>query len=329
MKGSYTIRIHNRRVTFTLEIERNLTILCGNSATGKTTLVNYVAYYEDLGPKSGVSIESPRPCITLRGSEWQEKLQRNHGCFVFLDEGNSFIHSKDFAQAIQKTDHYYIIITRANLFQLPYSVHSILELRKTTSRFNHTYNHTHPRYDFIPQFDSKKHQLDYYLTEGSNSGYEFFSFLADRESIRCLSSNGKDHILSVLRNEEGQRGLIIADGAAFGASMASVYQYLQMHPKEIILYLPESFEWLILSSGVLQDKETREILSKPENYIESHDYFSWERFFTHLLEEKTRGTIAQYTKRKLNPYYLDDKNVEKIVLRMAGKEDGLANRETN
>ena len=138
MKGSYTIRIHNRRVTFTLEIERNLTILCGNSATGKTTLVNYVAYYEDLGLKSGVSIESPRPCITLRGSEWQEKLQRNHGCFVFLDEGNSFIHSKDFAQAIQKTDHYYIIITRANLFQLPYSVHSILELRKTTSRFNHT-----------------------------------------------------------------------------------------------------------------------------------------------------------------------------------------------
>lgn len=111
--------------------------------------------------------------------------------------------------------------------------------------------------------------------------------------------------------------------------MASVYQYLQMHPKEIILYLPESFGWLVLSSGVLQDKETREILSQPENYIESHDYFSWERFFTHLPEEKTRGTIAQYTKRKLNPYYLDDKNVEKIVLRMAGKEDGLANRETN
>lgn len=31
----------------------------------------------------------------------------------------------------------------------------------------------------------------------------------------------------------------------------------------IKLYLPESFEWIILSSGLLEDKEIKEILEKP------------------------------------------------------------------
>lgn len=46
------------------------------------------------------------------------------------------------------------------------------------------------------------------------------------------------------------------------------------------MYLPESFEWMILNAGVVQEKEIMEILKEPEKYIESQKYFSWERFFT-------------------------------------------------
>ena len=49
----------------------------------------------------------------------------------------------------------------------------------------------------------------------------------------------------------------MADGAAFGANMAEVYRFFQMHPEEVVLYLPESFEWLILASDVLNDPEIR------------------------------------------------------------------------
>ena len=38
--------------------------------------------------------------------------------------------------------------------------------------------------------------------------------------------------------------------------------------RNIKLYLPESFEWIILSSGLLEDKEVKAILEAPENYIE-------------------------------------------------------------
>lgn len=60
----------------------------------------------------------------------------------------------------------------------------------------------------------------------------------------------------------------------------------------IILYLPESFEWLILSSGILKDADVKLILSSPENFIDSKLYFSWERFFTSLLIEKNERQPA-------------------------------------
>ena len=82
------------------------------------------------------------------------------------------------------------------------------------------------------------------------------------------------------------------------------------------MYLPESFEWMILNAGVVQEKEIMEILKEPEKYIESQKYFSWERFFTDLLVKKSRGTYLQYNKRSLNKAYLQEKIKNKIVNNM-------------
>lgn len=49
MRGSYKVTIQNNRVQFKLTINRNLTIIQGNSATGKTTLLDMVAAHEELG----------------------------------------------------------------------------------------------------------------------------------------------------------------------------------------------------------------------------------------------------------------------------------------
>ena len=39
MKGIVNVRVSNARISFELRLERNITILSGDSATGKTTLV--------------------------------------------------------------------------------------------------------------------------------------------------------------------------------------------------------------------------------------------------------------------------------------------------
>ena len=48
---------------------------------------------------------------------------------VFIDEGNEFIKTVEFADEIQKTDNYYVIMTRESLPALPYSVEEIYGIR--------------------------------------------------------------------------------------------------------------------------------------------------------------------------------------------------------
>ena len=86
--------------------------------------------------------------------------------------------------------------------------------------------------------------------------------------------------------------------------------------KNIVLYLPESFEWLILSAGVLKNAAMEKILKNPSEYVESRNYFSWERFFTALLIEETKGTYLAYFKRNLNPVYLNESIKTAILSQM-------------
>jgi len=50
---------------------------------------------------------------------------------LFIDEGNRFVHSKEFAKAIQKTDNYYVIVTREGVESLPHSVEEIYGRRES------------------------------------------------------------------------------------------------------------------------------------------------------------------------------------------------------
>ena len=91
---------------------------------------------------------------------------------------------------------------------------------------------------------------------------------------------------------------------------------LSMKMANILLYLPESFEWLILDSGLIPGKNLKGILSEPEQYIESREYFSWERFFTRLLIHETEDTYFKYQKNRLNPVYLHEKSKQSILSAM-------------
>lgn len=61
---------------------------------------------------------------------------------------------------------------------------------------------------------------------------------------------------------------MIADGAAFGSEIEKVLEVIGQR-EQMALYLPESFEWLILESDVLNDKDIRVMSEKWGDYIES------------------------------------------------------------
>jgi hypothetical protein len=296
-------------------------VIRGDSATGKTTLIEMVREYYENGAESGIKLNCERQCAVLSGNKWEQNLAFLKESIVFIDEGNKFVLTDEFASLIQRTDNYYVIVTRDGIPSLPYSIEEIYgiqssgkygTLRQTYHEFYHLYPAENLTGEVLPNI---------VIVEDSNSGYQFFRNALGNTEIECISAGGKSNIfLKVVERLETlsySQILVIADGAAFGAEMEKMIRLIKEH-REINLYLPESFEWLILSSSVLERNELAEILANPADHIESQKYFSWEQFFTFLLTDRTKGTYLKYSKKKLNISYLNKKVKEKILKTIEG-----------
>jgi hypothetical protein len=319
MKGMHHIVIQNKRIRFAFSIKRNITIIRGDSATGKTTLFSMIEEYGNLGKDSGVQIQCDKACVALSGKYWQETLENIHDSIVFVDEDSRFLKTKDFAKRIRNSNNYYVLITRENLPALPYSVEEIygihcsgkyMDTRQVYNLFYKIYSETNPGKILIKSL----------ITEDSQAGFTFFSQVSKTRGICCESAGGKSNILGILQekllDKEQKETLVIADGAAFGPEMAHISQLLRGNVN-IKLYLPESFEWLLLYADIFNKPFIRKKLEEAENYIESEKYFSWERYFTDLLMEETKDSPYPYDKSNLKDFYLQDKIVQKVLEAMA------------
>ena len=233
MKGKYKVIVRNNKLHYEFEIKRNITIIQGDSSTGKTTLINMLRQAENLGESSGVDVLSNVPCRILEGVSWKLILQNTVGTIFFIDEENAFINTEEFAAEVRGSDNYFVLVTRENLYNLTYSVEEIYGLY-ASGRYQNT---------------KKIYQ-----------------------------------------------------------QMYRIYSDIQELPIK-----PESFEWIVLKSGLIDDREIRKILETPELFIDGKKYFSWERFFTNLLIEKTKNSYLQYRKSAINKTYLHSKNKEKIL----------------
>ena len=311
MKGAHRIIVESKKIRYDFTIKRNITILTGDSGSGKTLLIDFIRDYRRYGTDSGIVVSCDLPCRTLDSEDWERQLEGISGSIIFIDEGSRFLASKKFAELALKSDNYFVLATREKLPMLPYSVREIYGFRES-GKFHEAkqkYNEIYNLYGEISETDGINPHL--VITEDSNSGYEFFNELCRQKNISCISANGKSNILKVLKNTEAtaQKILVIADGAALGSEMREIMRYLDS-AENAALYAPESFEWLLLSTNAIPDVNVSAILQKPENYIESEKYASWEQFFTKLLSEQTQGNpIWSYSKRKLARSYLSSRIV--------------------
>lgn len=309
MKGKHTITIYSRRLRYKFTLKRNITIVKGNSATGKTTLVEMVREYEENGENSGITLNCDKECRVIGGRAWKAVLSTIHDSIVFIDEDNAFLPTNEFASAVRESDNYYVIITREGLPNLPYSVTEIYGIRESGkyASLSQTYNEMYRIYGY-PAFDDSE-KPDVLIVEDSDAGYEFYQ---KNTTCKVISAHGKSNVFStLLQNQSGKR-FIIADGAAFGSEMDRVIKEMKREGN-VQIFLPESFEWLILRSGLIDGKYVKQILENPEEYIESRKYFSWERFFTALLIEQTKDTYLRYNKSKLNSAYCQKNIADKIL----------------
>ncbi|MCI8447638.1 MAG: translation initiation factor 2 [Eubacterium sp.] len=322
MKGRYHIIVQNKRIRYEFEIKRNITILRGDSATGKTTLYDMVALASRNHGSSGIEIHCEKKCRTLEAPDWKFLLPSLHDYIIFIDEGSTFIKSTTFASMAKKSDNYFVIITREDLPNLPYSVNEIYGIH-SSGKYHNTkriYNEFYEIYSAESilgkmksgQTEPIKFKPDKIIVEDSNSGYEFFLHVCQKAGITCQSSGGKSKIKDLLDKSDQNHILIIADGASIGPEINELFLFMQSHPNTKC-YLPESFEWLILKSGLIDGNAVSNILDHPQDFIESQEYFSWERFFTAVLVKYTQNTYLSYSKYQLNNSYLHDRPKKAIL----------------
>ena len=322
MRGKHRVIVQNKRIRYDFEIKRNITIIRGDSATGKTTLVDMVREYFENGSSSAIILDCDKQCTVLAGRTWKAQLSMMYDSIVFIDEGNDFVTSREFASAIQKTDNYYVIVTREGLPALPYSIDEIYGIRNSGKygTLKRTYNEFYNLYQLADYRQATRPVK--LVTEDSNSGFQFFQSVCKKTgSIACISAHGKSNIFNAVINSSGEDTLVIADGAAFGSEMDKLMQVVKSYPN-IKLYLPESFEWLVLKSGLLPDGNTSKFLEHPWEQIESSEYFSWARYFTALLIQYTQDTYLKYSKKQLNPVYMQEKSINKILAVVKGIDLG-------
>lgn len=310
MKGKVSFEISNNQIFFELLIERNITVITGDSGTGKTKLFNLVKNYSLYRKNSGITLKCKKNIDYLDKGNWESKIKELDDSIIFIDEGADFVKTYEFAKLISSSSNYYVIISRESLPQIPYSVDAVKKIVKNNRKpiFEKLYTD-------ISVKDISDFNYDLILVEDSKSGLQFFENASKVFGVICKTTNGKTGILNVLEENKDKKVLVVADAAALGSEIKALMKYKSLHENMVELFLPECFEWLILKSDIFKgNKEIRAILRDPVKNIECSLYFSWERYFAELLSETTKDIPnLQYKKNKLAKGYKLKENTKKIL----------------
>lgn len=323
MKGKHTFVVSNRFIKYEFSIKRNITIIQGDSATGKTTLLNMLEAYSVEKDNSGIQVVSDVPVFVYRAigaASWKDTLQLNEGSVVFIEEEYDFVSSKEFAEYLESSDSYYVIVTREDLENLPYSVEEIYTIKEsgkygTTSQVYNVFENVYIKDDYNVSTHRDSDEVNFVITEDSKAGFQFWNGLCDTERLKCISAYGKSNVVRCLRENRHEKSMIIVDGAAFGSQMRRLSKYIEQSSHNgCIAFLPESFEWLLMKSGVVQNiSGLQDLLDNTYEYVDSKEYMSWERYYTALIVRETEGKPYHYNKNSLNDYYTGDKVIRKVV----------------
>lgn len=318
MTGGFKFELKSKRLQYEILIKRKITKIIGESAIGKTELIRVLEDAENIYSKIDIqckykysilnnnifkeivrsNINRIRTKITNPNStefakELRNLLKQYDNTLFFADESFSLVFTDDFSLFCKFTDSFFVLINRAGLSNLPYSYTDIYNIRTSGK-----YHWLEPVYN-QEQFN-KFIENSAIITEDSNSGFDFFN----RFYYNVKPAGGKNNIIPLVENVT-ETTVIVADGAAFGSEIEILTNRIKKMQVNILLFLPESFEYLILMSDIFKDTEIQKNLQEPVSLI-SGLFFSWEHFFTYAIKEYTKRYPCHYSKHKLNRCYLED-----------------------
>lgn len=314
MKGKYSFTVSSRKLEYHFEIQRNITVIKGNSGTGKTTLLNMLYEYSIRGRQSGFKVQTSADYYVYLSDmpqiSWEERLGKLKNTIIFIEENNGFVFSKQFAEYVRTSGNYFVIVARRPLKALAYSTNEIYEIKCEDGQSDLTKKYHY--FENIYRNDVHiGNGIDIVITEDSNSGKEFFEKVFESKSV--YSADGNSNVEKAIREIKDQNTVAIVDGAAFGAFIEECVNVANIKKHVVYIWTPESFEYLLLRAGVVKVPDLEEVMERTYDFIDSAEYLSWERYYTSLIEMNTRNTVLQYQKKKLNERYLVPAVLKKVI----------------
>lgn len=312
LNGQHVLKIKTPLCSYKILLERNITVLTGDSGIGKTSIHRAISKYNRTKGKCDISVTSDCNVRVFVGTFDEFLLVVNgfRNTVFVIDEGNEWIKSDEFSKVVNGSTNYFVIISRDPLYNLPYSIHSVITLR--TFNVRDTFETISEKL-FTRVVSGKG--VNILVTEDSKSGRDIYKRIS-AVPVQDLKGapEGKSTVYEKALHlaDRGEYPCVIVDGAAFGCEVLRMLKLINRKGSHVTLWAPESFEWLILKAGIVHKHGVDEILNNPSSYIESSEFMSWEQFFTWLLMEISKETPCPYSKSNLNDWYLSPENLEKF-----------------
>jgi hypothetical protein len=148
MVAKHTILVQSGRgIQYKFNIRRKYTIIRGNSATGKTTLVHLI---EDATIRKTADISCDAPCVVLPAVNWHLNMNTFTESIIFIDEDHpALADSKQLAASMAASDNCFVIISRDKMPWLPYSYQEIYQI-KSSGKF-HTLERLYEDMDYFQE----------------------------------------------------------------------------------------------------------------------------------------------------------------------------------
>lgn len=283
-----------------LEFHRRISIIRGDSAIGKTSLIDMVS-----NPLTTVVSTYP---IDIAGSNgWFNTMIGATDTIIFFDD-MTIVESARFADAVSKycsqNNLWLVVMDRSLEFgggKLSYAVDSIYDM------FNDGNTEYWIEPEFPVDFDRSK-QFDTILVEDSSGGYQFFNRNLPDIAVHA-ATDGKATIVDDAMKIVSERSniLIFADVAAFGCHIDDLMcQVLKRSEDTQLVWFYECFEELLLRTNLLNHNPR--VVELFNNLVDqANANVSWEKFFEKFIEDLTDNTFCKYVHgNKLYDCYFKD-----------------------
>lgn len=317
--GEHRLVVERRKVRYEITIRHKLSIIQGDSGTGKTYLSKMIFESTSLGQYANISIRCDLKVYAVTSLETMRNAINDGYQLLVIDEtyfrpmtmGDS---GESVARLIKDKPVYCIFITRdAGYTSLPVDVDACYTLQYTT-KGSKVIVTNEQLYDWKNEGTIKPSIV---YTEDTKVGHSFFKRTLPDCKVIGVGGTGNLKKLLMHKLESDISGndavVIIADGCAFGMVM-SYYVLLKNKLRDlgidIRLYIPPPFEYMILDSGIIP-KVDKSRLQNAFMYAKIEKYMSFEKYYEDYLYSITNGKLGKNSTALLR-FILVKRNTDKI-----------------